>query len=255
MQDNYESAVQIRAEQPWMNNIVSPCTGTFDGSDPCFVSWETNGTGPYAGAGGTFFLTWRSSSSWDKDADLFFLSLAGIEATGFYPGYSNMVPRPNYWSTSIVKMQTGNPAGTVTLRSKDPREAPEINFNYFTHRAEEDLQAIVDGAELLLRAYDAVGIPYTRIEPDPEIDMRQAIMDQSFSHHAASSCRMGPAGDKDYCVDSRFRVNGIDNLRVVDASVLPRIPGAMPNGPTFTISRKAFETILEDARADSQNRA
>jgi choline dehydrogenase len=49
-------------------------------------------------------------------------------------------------------------------------------------------------------------------------------------------------------VDSKFRVNGVDGLRVVDASVFPRLPGAMPNGPTFTISRKAFEKIVEDAR-------
>jgi choline dehydrogenase len=79
-----------------------------------------------------------------------------------------------------------------------------------------------------------------------EVELKQAIMDEAFSHHATSSCRMGPAGDKDYCVDSKFRVNGVKNLRVVDASVFPRVPGAMPNGPTFTISRKAFKAILED---------
>jgi len=73
-------------------------------------------------------------------------------------------------------------------------------------------------------------------------------MDESFSRHAASSCRMGPAGDGAYCVDSKSRVNGVDSLRVVNASVFPRLPGAIPNGPTFTISRKAFETIVENAR-------
>ena len=66
-------------------------------------------------------------------------------------------------------------------------------------------------------------------------------------HHASSSCRMGPVGDRSSCVDSKFRVHGVDNLRVVDASVFPRVPGAMPNGPTFTISRKAYEVILESA--------
>ncbi|CAI6292734.1 unnamed protein product [Periconia digitata] len=249
MMDNYEAAVQIRADQPWMNTTASPspCTGTFDDSDPCFVEWETNATGPYTVMFGTFFSTFRTSASWDADSDLFLLSLAGFATTGFYPGYSHTLPAPNHWTTSIVKMQMENPAGTVTLQSKDPRQAPAINFNYFTHRAKEDLQALVEGSELLLNSLDAVGINYTRIEPDPKIPMEQGIMDQSFSHHATSTCRMGPAGHKDYCVDSKFRVNGVNNLRVVDASVFPRSPGAMPNGPTFTISKKAFYAIIEDA--------
>jgi choline dehydrogenase len=248
MQDNYEAPVQIIAEQPWLDLTLSPCTGTFNETDPCFIEWQQNGTGPYAGTGGSFFLIWKSSASWDDDADLFFLSAAATTSTGFRPGYSQNLPDPNYWGTSIVKMQTANPAGTVKLRSKDPRDTPEITFNYFTHRADEDLQALIDGVELLLRAADNAGVNYTRILPNPDVSMRQGIMDDSFGHHAASSCRMGPAGDKSYCVDSKFRVNGVDGLRVVDASVFPRLPGAMPNGPTFTISRKAFETIVEDAR-------
>jgi choline dehydrogenase len=250
MQDNYESPVHVRAEVPWMNSVNSSCTRTFDESDPCFVEWESRGTGPYSLSGGTFFLTWRSSVSWDNDADLFFLSAAGWGDSGFYPGFSQRTQMPNMWGTSIVRMQTANPMGTVTLRSKDPRVAPEINFNFFADQSADqskrDLQALAEGVELLLRVYDDVGLPYTVVAPNPEVEMKQALMDEAFSHHATSSCRMGPAGDRDYCVDSKFRVNGVDNLRVVDASIFPRVPGAMPNGPTFAISRKAFETILEN---------
>ncbi|KAL0935551.1 Oxygen-dependent choline dehydrogenase 4 [Colletotrichum truncatum] len=247
MQDNYEAPVHIRAEEPWVEAANYPCTHAFDDSDPCFVVWQANRTGPYTQRGGTFNMAWRSSVSWDNDTDLFYLSSAGFGGiAGFYPGYSNRTLMPNDWNTPIVKMQAGNAAGTVTLRSADPRQAPEINFNYFSQRGEEDLQSLVEGIEFMLGVFDEVGVPYRVISPDPEIDMRQGIKDTAFSHHATSSCRMGPAGDKDYCVDSKFRVNGVDGLRVVDASVLPRAPGAMPNGPTFTISRKAYETILED---------
>ncbi|GJC87190.1 oxygen-dependent choline dehydrogenase [Colletotrichum liriopes] len=247
MQDNYEVPTHVRAEEPWLEAINFPCTLRFDESDPCFVLWQTNRTGPYAERGGTFTMTWRSSFSWNNDTDLFFLSTAGFGGlAGFYPGYSNRTVMPHDWNTPIVKMQTSNAAGTVTLRSTDPRQAPDINLNYFSQRAEEDLQSLIEGIELMLSVYDEVGIPYRVLTPDPAIDMKQSIMDVAFSHHATSSCRMGPAGHKDYCVDSKFRVNGVDKLRVVDASVLPRTPGAMPNGPTFTISRKAYETILED---------
>jgi choline dehydrogenase len=248
MQDNYETPIHVQAEVPWQEAAILPCTRTFNGSDPCFVQWETNGTGPYSLSLGTFMLSWRSSVSWDKDADLFFLSAAGWGESGFYPGFSSRQPAPEMWGTSIVKMQTANPSGTIRLRSTDPREAPEINFNFFAENTETDLQALAEGVNLMMRAYDDVGLPYTVVAPNPAVELHQALMDEAFSHHASSSCRMGPAGDSKSCVDSKFRVNGVDSLRVVDASVFPRVPGAMPNGPTFTISRKAYKTILEDAQ-------
>ncbi|KAH7091519.1 hypothetical protein FB567DRAFT_577381 [Paraphoma chrysanthemicola] len=247
MQDNYETPIHVRAEEPWQEVANTSCTRTFNTSDPCFVQWETNGTGPYSLSGGTFFLTWRTSVSWDNDADLFFLSAAGWGDSGFYPGFSRRQPVPEMWGTSIVRMQTANPSGTIRLRSRDPRQAPEINFNFFAENADADLQALAEGVDLIMRSYDNVGVPYTVVSPNPDVETNQALMDEAFSHHATSSCRMGPPGDRNSCVDSTFRVNGVDSLRVVDASVFPRVPGAMPNGPTFTISRKAYEAILEDA--------
>lgn len=247
MQDNYETPVHVRAEVPWQEAANASCTRTFNASDPCYVEWNTNGTGPYASSAGTFFLTWRSSVSWDNDTDLFFLSATWWGDSGFYPGFSRRQLIPEMWGTSIVKMQTNNPTGSVRLRSKDPRQAPRIDFNFFSENSETHLKALAEGVDLLMRTFDDVGLPYTVVSPKPGVEMQQALMDEAFSHHASSSCRMGPAGDLKSCVDSKFRVNGVDNLRVVDASVFPRVPGAMPNGPTFTISRKAYMTILEDA--------
>ncbi|KAF2996739.1 hypothetical protein E8E13_006291 [Curvularia kusanoi] len=248
MQDNYETPIHIRAEVPWQEPANIPCTRTFNASDPCFVQWETNGTGPYSLSGGTFMLTWRSNVSWDNDTDLFLLSAAGWGDSGFYPGFSSREPTPEMWGTSIVKMQTANPSGTIRLRSRDPREAPEINFNFFAQNSDTDLQALAEGVNLMMRAYDDTGLPYTVVAPNPAVELHQALRDEAFSHHASSSCRMGPAGDRNSCVDSKFRVNGVNNLRVVDASVFPRVPGAMPNGPTFTISRKAYKAIIEHVK-------
>ena len=63
MPDNYEAPVQIIAEQPWLDLTLSPCTSIFDETDPCFIEWQQNGTGSYAGTGGSFFLTWKSGAS------------------------------------------------------------------------------------------------------------------------------------------------------------------------------------------------
>ncbi|KAI1069362.1 hypothetical protein LB507_008736 [Fusarium sp. FIESC RH6] len=248
LHDNYEVPLQIRAEQNWYETPETPCTGAFNDSDPCFVQWRDDAAGPYAARDSSYGAIWRTSQSWDEDADLMFLSGPGLSGlVGFYPGYSRgelSGEDPMYWMHAVVKMQTSNSAGTVRLNSSDPRIRPNINFNYFSESGPRDLDAIVEGIEMLRRAYDATGIPYTQLSPDPE-NMRQGIQDTAFSHHASSTCAMGKDKENS-CVDSRFKVWGVENLRVVDASVFPRSPGGMPNGPTWTISRKAFETLLED---------
>lgn len=60
---------------------------------------------------------------------------------------------------------------------------------------------------------------------------------------------MGPAGDNNYCVDSKFRVNGVEGLRIVDGSVFPISPGWFPASSTATISQKAFHDIVAAAKA------
>ncbi|PSN58798.1 hypothetical protein BS50DRAFT_476973, partial [Corynespora cassiicola Philippines] len=67
---------------------------------------------------------------------------------------------------------------------------------------------------------------------------------QSFGHHASSTCAIGSAKDPMAVVDSKFRVHGVRNLRVVDASVFPHVPGAFPVLPTYIISDKASKDIL-----------
>lgn len=62
---------------------------------------------------------------------------------------------------------------------------------------------------------------------------------------------MGPESDKMAVVDSKFRVYGTQNLRVVDASVFPKIPGFFIVTSVYMISQKASEVIIEDAKSNS----
>ncbi|KAK7421136.1 hypothetical protein QQZ08_010066 [Neonectria magnoliae] len=251
LQDNYEGGVTVDASVIWENNPFSSCGFTFQPNDTCFQEWNTSHVGPYGEGAAPLGLLYRSSVSETEHSDLFLFGAAGTVFRGYFPGFSTDTGAPTSWFWSVVKMQTGNQAGTVTLRSADPRQAPEINFNFFAEQGDRDLQAIQEAVEHTLRIFNATGEPYapfTVVEPHPEIDMKQAIKDEAFSHHASSTCRMGPAGDKNYCVDSEFKVNGVEGLRVVDASVFPRSPGGFPAAPTFMISQKAFELIVKSKK-------
>lgn len=255
MQDNYEGGLSVQATVPWENSPFDNCPFQFDGGDPCLQEWKATGTGPYGEGAAPLAFTFRSSVSPNKDADILAFGAPGFSFRGFFPGYGSVHVPPTEWFWSAVTMLPGNDAGTVKLRSKDPRDMPEINFNWFEKEGDRDLQAMAETLLLAMRAFNATGPPYAPykvLEPDlSDLDkMKQSIKDTAFSHHVVGTCRMGPRNNKDYCVDSNFRVNFVEGLRVVDASIFPHNPGSMPALPTFMISHKAAEAILKDARGD-----
>ena len=79
---------------------------------------------------------------------------------------------------------------------------------------------------------------------DTDAEIAQHVKDNAWGHHASCTSKMGPASDSTAVVDSQFRVHGIQNLRVVDASVFPKIPGLFIVVPTYMISEKAADAIL-----------
>ena len=77
-------------------------------------------------------------------------------------------------------------------------------------------------------------------------DLAAWIRKETWGHHACCTDKMGQASDPDAVVDGAFRVIGARRLRVVDASVFPEIPGTFIALPTYMISEKAADSILED---------
>ncbi len=96
------------------------------------------------------------------------------------------------------------------------------------------------------------------VTPGPEVqtraDIARYVRDHAWGHHASCSNKMGPRADPTAVVDQRFRVYGTTGLRVVDASVFPRIPGFFIVTSVYMIAEKASDVILEDALSPSAHR-
>jgi choline dehydrogenase len=132
---------------------------------------------------------------------------------------------------------------------------PQIDFHYFDEGNDTsgaDLDAVVDGIEHVRKMINGIpGIMQETI-PGPSFQSREALRDfvknNAWGHHASCSCKMGPETDPLAVVDSNFRVHGTNHLRVVDASVFPRIPGFFIVTPIYMISEKASDVIIAEAQ-------
>jgi len=141
--------------------------------------------------------------------------------------------------------------GQISIRSADPLAAPVIRPNYFSDP--EDLRVLREGVKSLRRifaqpAFDRYrGIelaPGPLVQTDTEIEAwLRATADTVF--HPVGSCKMG--NDPMAVVDQNLKVHGIDNLRIVDASIMPRMPSSNTHAPTMMIAERASDLILGEA--------
>jgi len=256
LQDRYEISVVTRMTRDFSllkgMRLRPPRPG--EEPDPQFDEWLA-GNGPYTTNGAVASMMTRSSPV-PLDPDLFIFGLLG-SFQGYFPGYSDAIAQQrDVFTWAILKAHTRNDTGHVTLSSRDPREVPAIDFNYFPPGADADadLAALVEGLALARRINArCADIIAEEVVPGPSVqsadDVRRYIRDNAWGHHACGTCRIGPASDRAAVVDSRFRVHGTRGLRVVDASVFPEIPGFFIASAVYMVSEKARDVIVEDAKS------
>jgi choline dehydrogenase len=249
LQDRYEIGVVNRLRQPWPFFRGA----TFSPDDPQFREWNArNSSGVYTTNGAALSLV-KSSSVAQGAPDLFCMLLL-CDFRGYYPGFSReLTQKLDYMTWVILKAHTRNRAGTVRLRSTDPRDPPEITFNYFQEGGSADLQAMIEGVQYvrdLGRPLRELGVIVEEL-PGPQCDTEekigQFIRNNAWGHHASCTCAIGDANDGGV-LSSDFRVHGVERLRVVDASVFPRIPGFFIASSTYMIAEKAADVILAAQR-------
>jgi choline dehydrogenase len=139
--------------------------------------------------------------------------------------------------------------GYVRARSADPFEPPIIQTNYLTE--ELDRRTVVAGMKLARRLLASAPLaPYYAHEDFPGPDVRTddeflaaATERGTTTFHPGCTCRMGPADSPWAVVDDQLRVHGLQNLRVIDASIMPRMISANLNASTMMIADKASDLI------------
>jgi len=140
--------------------------------------------------------------------------------------------------------------GSVRLQSRDPAAAPLIDPNYLEDPRDRELS--IEGLRLTQRIMAQAPLrPFIKAErlPGPDVktdeDYFNFICEHSkTSHHASGTCRMG--SDAEAVVDIRLRFNGIDGLRVADASIMPQVVSSNTNAAAIMIGEKAADMIRED---------
>lgn len=138
--------------------------------------------------------------------------------------------------------------GSVAIRSKDPREAAKIQFNYMSHEQDWiDMRAAIRITREIFAQKGFAHLcgpelaPGADVQSDDQLD--QFIRDTAATvYHACGTCAMG-TGDG-AVVDPQGRVYGVEGLRVADGSVMPKIVNGNLNAPTIMIAEKISDAIL-----------
>jgi choline dehydrogenase len=141
--------------------------------------------------------------------------------------------------------------GTVRLYSKDPTSKPIVRNHFYT--VEEDMARMVDAVRLVeeicaqpaMRPYCVE--PFTAPDGESDEELRDHVARTTFPiYHPVGTCALGSV------VDAELRVEGLEGLRVVDASVIPTVPRGNTNAPVIAVAERAADLIRGTAplRAD-----
>ncbi|KAF5286209.1 hypothetical protein FQA39_LY16379 [Lamprigera yunnana] len=150
--------------------------------------------------------------------------------------------------------------GKVLLRSADPFDKPKIFTNYFSDKNDEDIITMLEGVRFFQKVVKTKAFAQMQPKlvhmdlvncrsfvPDSDDYWKCAIRNMATTiYHLSGTAKMGPEEDPTAVVDQRLRVHGVKGLRVVDASIIPKLISCNINAATIMIGQKASEMIKED---------
>lgn len=143
---------------------------------------------------------------------------------------------------------TPHSRGSVRLASADPNDKPIVHNGFYTDAAGEDLRRMIAALRLALDICDQPALapycaePFTTPDGDTDETLREHLARTTFAfYHPVGTCRMGE--DPDAVLDAQLHVNGVQDLRVIDASAMPTVPRGNTNAPTIALAERASDLI------------
>ena len=185
--------------------------------------------------------------------DIFGYTDEAYDSISKYEGYDGGVFMP-----TLLRPES---RGYVRLKSNNPEENPILQPNYFDDP--KDMEKMIEAVRIASRITLSSAFRENNIEHVIDnvncgqfIDVGKPLNDDYFKciiqfwsttcWHLAGTCKMGPSSDPMAVVDDRLKVYGVKGLRIVDASIMPRVTGGNTNAPTIMIAEKAVDMICED---------
>lgn len=253
LQDKLELGMNFRMSQEW-KLFPEGCTVPPDPTDPCLLEYLQRGTGIYSSPGA--ILAIQSKSKPDLAAPDVFTLVQPFEFRNYFDGWVDLALEDRNVLT-FNPLTIANHRGNVMLPSNDPFDQVRVNFNGYSEsdvsKMVNIIKAIGDFVAINLQKYsqNAKGGVVEVMNPSQDTlkddeKIAQWIRDNAFGHHACCTNKMGRDDDKTAVLDGQMRVRGVNNLRVVDASSFPEMPGFFPAVPIMLLAEKAAEDILAD---------
>ena len=212
------------------------------------VQWKLKGTGAFASQVNSCNPILKTRPDLEQPDIQIFANPIRLDAQIWFPFWRK---RQQDQMTADVILLHPRSRGWMTLRSADPGDPPKITLNNFADPA--DWQAARDGIRIVRRIYRSGpqgAITGDEVLPGPDV-ITDAQIDAHIratagvTQHPVGTCSMGHGSMS--VVDPQLRVHGIAGLRVVDASIMPTVPGGNTNAPTIMVAEKAADMILGNA--------
>lgn len=220
----------------------------FDRAAVSFLDWYLRGKGKFANQIASGCLLLHSREGLDRPDIQIMVSPTRVDANIWFPGIRNPAPDCLFASICLLRPQS---RGELKLRDGDFRSHPRIHLNMLSD--EDDWVRLKAGLALSRKVFAqsplaehviAESLPGPAGQDDAGLDAMRAEL-LGVVHHPVGTCAMG--NDAEAVVDPQLRVRGIEGLRVIDASVMPRLVGANTNAATVMIGEKGAAMIRENA--------